>query len=186
MSDLAPAKAERSCGSCSLCCKVIGIEALDKPVGHWCPHAKPGRGCAIYHQRPGECRDFSCLWLDNDRLGEEWKPSRSKIVLYRMDEGRRLVAHVDANAPGVWRQEPYYQQLKAWARLMANGGPQVVVRVGDRIIAILPNRDVDLGVLAAGDLIFIGQVATPAGLDYVARKLSAAEAEAAGAVAGPA
>ncbi|MFO1185048.1 MAG: hypothetical protein U1E56_09700 [Bauldia sp.] len=170
---------DRDCGTCSLCCKLVGIEALDKPVGQWCPHAKPGRGCAIYDRRPLECRDFSCLWLENDRLGEEWRPSRSKIVLYRIDDGRRLVAHLDTGSPGAWRQEPYYSQLKAWARGMASGGPQVVVRIGDRIIAILPNSDVDLGPLSAGDIVFIGAVMTPAGPDYVARKLTAAEVAAA-------
>lgn len=174
---------ERSCGNCSLCCKVVGIEALQKPVGQWCPHAKPGRGCAIYDTRPEECRHFSCVWLHNDRLGEEWRPSRSKIVLYMIDEGQRLIAHLDAGAPGVWREEPFYSQLKAWSRQMTAGGPQVVVRVGERIIAILPDKDVDLGPLAAGDVVFIGEVMTPTGPQFAARKLTAAEAAAGGPIA---
>ena len=44
---------ERTCGDCTLCCKVMAIEELAKPVGTWCPHCKPGRGCRIYPDRPG-------------------------------------------------------------------------------------------------------------------------------------
>ncbi len=34
---------DRECGTCTLCCKVMGIHALDKPRGVWCDHAMPGR-----------------------------------------------------------------------------------------------------------------------------------------------
>ena len=43
--------ANRDCGSCSLCCKILGIAALDKPVGQWCPNCVQGQGCAIYADR---------------------------------------------------------------------------------------------------------------------------------------
>jgi hypothetical protein len=45
---------ERSCGDCTLCCKVMAVEALGKPAGSWCSHCKPGRGCLIYETRPEE------------------------------------------------------------------------------------------------------------------------------------
>ena len=104
--------AARSCGTCSLCCKLLGIGELDKRPGTWCSHCKPPHGCGIYETRPGECRDFSCVWLENESLGEEWKPARSKIVLYFIDKGARLIAHVDPGSPNVWRQAPYYERLK--------------------------------------------------------------------------
>jgi hypothetical protein len=44
--------AKRACGDCTLCCKVMAIEALAKPAGSWCRHCKPGQGCAIYAERP--------------------------------------------------------------------------------------------------------------------------------------
>jgi hypothetical protein len=34
--------AGRSCGSCSLCCKVMPVQELSKPAGQWCVHAVPG------------------------------------------------------------------------------------------------------------------------------------------------
>ena len=54
----------RRCGECSLCCKLLRIEAFNKPVGTWCAHCAPGRGgCTIYETRPTECREFFCAWL---------------------------------------------------------------------------------------------------------------------------
>jgi hypothetical protein len=39
----------RSCGTCSLCCKLPYVAELNKPINTWCPHARPGHGgCSIY------------------------------------------------------------------------------------------------------------------------------------------
>lgn len=78
---------QRRCGDCTLCCKVMAIEALAKPAGSWCAHCKPGHGCAIYANRPAECESFSCLWLVNDLLDTRWKPGRSKLVLTTSEDG---------------------------------------------------------------------------------------------------
>ena len=71
----------RSCGSCTMCCKVLGIKELAKPVGKWCSHCDIGKGCKIYDTRPQECQTFHCLWLVDNRLADHWKPDRSKIVI---------------------------------------------------------------------------------------------------------
>lgn len=168
MAEQSAATVSRECGTCALCCKLLGIAALDKPAGTWCANCAPPHGCTIYDTRPQECRDFACVWLESKVLGEEWKPSRSKIVLYLIDDGSRLIAHVDNGAPNAWREQPYYDQLKLWARRGMRSGPKVVVRVGERLVAILPDRDVDLGRVAKGDTIFIGEKLTPTGLRYVA------------------
>jgi len=165
-------QSQKQCGSCSLCCKLLGIEELNKPQGQWCTHCVKPRGCAIYDRRPQECRDFACGWLENPALGPEWQPSRSKIVLYLSGNGARLIAHVDPGTPAAWRREPFYAQLKSWARQWIKTGPNVVVRIGSRLVAILPDRDVDLGRVAKGDVIFIGERMTPAGPRYVAEKVS--------------
>ncbi len=136
----------------------------------------PPHGCTIYQHRPNECQEFSCVWLENLTLGEEWKPVRSKIVLYAIDDGARLIAHVDPGSPNAWRQQPYYDQLKSWARRGIRSGPKVVVRIGNRLIAILPDRDVDLGLVAKGDGIVIGKSMSAAGgKQFVAYKVPADE-----------
>src|SRR5436305_14221849 len=42
----------RSCGDCTLCCKLLSITELEKPIGKWCPHCEIGKGCKIYDCRP--------------------------------------------------------------------------------------------------------------------------------------
>ncbi len=91
--------AGRACGTCSLCCKVVGVEELNKPIGAWCPHCKRQNGCAIYQARPPSCRTFVCQWLLADGLGPEWKPDRAKFALLKSDGGRHLTAFVDPGIP---------------------------------------------------------------------------------------
>src|SRR5207237_5354674 len=61
----------------------------------------------------------------------------------------------DPARPDAWRRQPYYASLQAWAaRTLAKRG-QVVVRVGNRSIAILPDHAVDLGMVAEDELIVV-------------------------------
>ncbi|GIW80249.1 MAG: hypothetical protein KatS3mg105_2056 [Gemmatales bacterium] len=53
---------ERSCGECTACCTILGIEELGKPFYSTCKHVCD-RGCSIYSKRPSVCRDYRCLWL---------------------------------------------------------------------------------------------------------------------------
>ena len=80
----------RQCDSCTLCCKVMAVTELQKTRGTWCKHCSPGKGCGIYATRPAECRSFFCGWLLDPRLGPEWKPSRSKIVLTPTPDGNGI------------------------------------------------------------------------------------------------
>ena len=64
----------RSCGTCTLCCKVFPVPDLAKPAGKWCQHCQPGKGCRIHETRPEVCRKFFCGWMVSPGLGPEWKP----------------------------------------------------------------------------------------------------------------
>ena len=162
----------RQCGDCSLCCKVMEIATLDKPPGSWCWNCKPAHGCTIYADRPKECENFNCLWLINPKLGEEWKPSRCKMVLVADLGGKRLVAHVDPQQPDAWKRRPYYAMLKNWACRSASFRGQIIVAVGRRMYMILPNRDVDLGVVALDEFIVLNEVETATGIRLEPEKVS--------------
>jgi hypothetical protein len=135
---------QRTCGSCSLCCKVIGIAALDKPAGQWCPHFAKGVGCAIYASAPDECHSFNCTWLVTPALGEAWRPDRCKLVMWTNRKGR-LIVDVDADYPNAWRREPHLSQLKAWADRSGPEPTEVLVRVRGRMIVVFPEIEIDLG-----------------------------------------
>jgi hypothetical protein len=56
--------ANRQCGECTLCCKLMGVEELDKAGGTYCQHCRVGNGCNIYPTRPSSCATWHCGWLD--------------------------------------------------------------------------------------------------------------------------
>lgn len=119
----------KDCGTCGLCCKLMGVTALQKPAGRWCRHFGKTTGCAIYADRPSDCRVFNCLWLLTEALEEVWKPSVAGFVLHSEQGGARLIVECDAARPHDWRREPYEAQLRRWA---ASGDLEVLVFAGQR------------------------------------------------------
>jgi hypothetical protein len=159
----------RDCGKCSLCCKVMGIGELNKPAATWCSHCKPGKGgCTIYATRPSECANFNCLWLTSTEFDAAWYPPTAKMVVHLENEGNRIAVRVDTAFPMRWREEPYYSRLKNWARYAVDHRSQVVVYHGDRVTVVLPNKEIELGHVAEGDLIITQEFRGPAGRDWKA------------------
>jgi hypothetical protein len=74
------AKTERTCGTCTACCKTHAILELNKPRGKWCAHCTIGKGCKIYGEHPPTCKDFACAWLEGLDSAED-RPDRVKIVV---------------------------------------------------------------------------------------------------------
>lgn len=108
-----------SCGSCTLCCKLLAIEEIEKPIGEWCKHCNVGVGCSAYEDRPNACREFECLWLhsqkpeidDTLRFPLEMRPDKSKVILFKKKDGT-LTAVVPPERPDSWKQGQIGQWLK--------------------------------------------------------------------------
>jgi len=143
----------RVCGSCSLCCKLIGFAEFNKPMGQWCPHCLKGKGCNIYESRPNQCRSFNCEWLTNANIGDEWQPLRSKMIICHVRDGGmgKLAFHVDPGSPLSWRNEPHYSQLKRWARIGIEHNETLTIIIGKRVFLILADEDIDLGICDSDD-----------------------------------
>jgi hypothetical protein len=128
----------RSCGSCSLCCKVLFIidPDLEKPSGVLCRNCTPGKGCGIYANRPRPCRTYSCRWLIDPEFGPEWFPAKANMVLeYDPDDDNPTFwVFVDPAFPTAWRSSPYYEQLldwSIWATVLIDDGSQTIQLSGD-------------------------------------------------------
>jgi hypothetical protein len=136
----------RSCGSCTLCCKVYDVAVIDnKPRGVWCKHCAPGKGCGIWQERPDFCRDFSCHWLKDTSFGDEWKPERSKLVMnYRPDDNAMAVM-VDPATPKAWRKEPYHSGLRMLAATLARRQHILQIVVNHDTTVISSTRDFHVG-----------------------------------------
>jgi hypothetical protein len=171
----------RACGSCTLCCKVVSIAELAKPAGEWCRHCRPGKGCGIHLTRPFVCRGAYCEWMISKGLGPEWKPEKAKFALFKTNAGRRLTAHVDPGYPSAWRRSPYYENFKAWAREGAQRTPDlhlVDVMIGEHAIVILPDREVEVGIVAADELVRLDRRMTASGEVIEVHKIKRAPAAA--------
>jgi len=131
----------RSCDGCTLCCKVIGVKEFAKPKGVWCSNCKIGTGCMIHETRPNVCRAYSCRFLVDESLDENWRPDRSGLVINA--DRNRVVVYVDPDRPGAWLSEPYYSRLKQWSRTSPSRWP-VFVCTDDKIVAVYPDRDVEV------------------------------------------
>ncbi|MCT7663340.1 YkgJ family cysteine cluster protein [Shinella kummerowiae] len=124
----------RSCGTCTLCCRLPDIDLFEKPANAWCRHCIEGKGCSIYADRPSVCRDFLCLWMTDESLDEAWEPSRSHMMIYR--QGPQITVLVDPDHPDIWRREPYHAQLRAWASKTEPKGGYVIVFWQDNVVKI--------------------------------------------------
>jgi hypothetical protein len=165
-SKVAPGKA---CGTCMMCCKVLPIstQELTKPPGAWCRHAVTGEGCGIYETRPSTCRTFYCQWMIDPSLPLEWKPDRARLVIESSE--KLLLITVDQNFPDAWTESPYLAAIKKWAVEGAAVGRLVLVRIGTRMIAVLPERVVDLGRRDPSDRISFLRTSGPTGPRYDVR-----------------
>jgi Fe-S-cluster containining protein len=147
--------AGRGCGSCSLCCKVLPIQELNKPAGQWCVHSVPGSGCSVHAARPSACRAFFCAWRLDPNLGPEWKPEVSRFVLVADPAHRATMVMVDPGMPLAWKREPYYARLKQFSEVSFRQDRKVLVSLRGQITVILPDREVPIGLIAPGEEIVI-------------------------------
>jgi hypothetical protein len=145
----------RSCGTCSMCCKVYSIKELSKPAGQWCIHAVRGSGCSIHPNRPRSCREFFCSWLVDPNLGPEWKPEVSRFVLSADATHQAIMVTVDPGRPLAWKREPYYAVLKQFSEVFFRINQKVLVNLNGHITVVLPDRDVPIGMIAAGEEIVL-------------------------------
>ncbi len=134
----------RSCDSCTMCCKVLAIPALEKPGGVVCAHCDWGAGCKIYARRPGVCGDFDCSYLLSPALGEEWKPTTAHFVLGYMADVDIVLIFTDPDDVNAWRQEPYRARIKKWA--ISDTG-YVLIWEGKRARVLIGDDEVDLGIV---------------------------------------
>ena len=84
---------------------------------------------------------------------EEMGGKRSKLVFVLEAEGKRIIAYCDPGSPLAWKEAANYRMLKNMAMKSAETGRQVVVALREHYTAILPDRDVPLGIVKPGQRI---------------------------------
>ena len=128
--------ARRTCGECTLCCKLpeivwrtdppVGRPPLDKPMNTLCSYCVEGKGCTIYADRPLSCAGFQCLWLMG-LMPEDLRPD--KVGGYFDVQGPYLLLLKDPARPDPMADP----RVKSWAEDFAKTRKRrfKVVRVKD-------------------------------------------------------
>ena len=127
---------DRTCGECTMCCKLLTIRELDKPAGEWCKSAHPGKGCGIYATRPQVCREFECMWLQEDSMPEELRPDKSHVILWVNETGEILFVTVDPLYPDAYKVGEMKRCLDNI--LLETPNPKVGVIVGNNKFPLFP------------------------------------------------
>ena len=146
----------KACGECAICCRLIGVAALAKPAGVWCPHATPGLGCGIHGSHPAACQAYRCGWLTMPDLPDSWRPDRCGFMLRSEARGLRLVVEVEPERPDAWRAQPFYGQIREWSALVRHSERHVVVAVAGALTAVFPETELALGRSEPGDILAVG------------------------------
>lgn len=161
----------RACDGCTLCCKVMNVPELDKPAGVWCADCTVGQGCGRYETRPSTCRTFQCGFLADPALDERWRPSTARFVLIILAPEERVTVYAEPQRADSWRREPYLSVLRKWSRTAIERYGLVDVFIAGKTIVILPDREVDLGIVAPDEKVMAYAQRTPQGLRYEAMKM---------------
>lgn len=127
------------CRTCTYCCWLPEIHALDKPAYRPCRHIENG-GCAIYGrpERPAACAAYACAYLAA-RLADA--PERNRIphpldcgAYFHRDPVEKVIfLFVDPRRPSLWKASalaPFLrQQIGAgFALFVTDRGRQMVLR----------------------------------------------------------
>lgn len=146
---------DRACDGCTLCCKVIRVDVLNKPQWQYCPHCVVGTGCGIHATRPDDCRAWFCEYLMNPGVADYWYPKTSHMVIEVLDDGINAHVYVDPHFPDAWREEPYYSDLKGSAQEAVKRNSRITVHIGTRQIVVFPDRDVEFDRVEADEEVVV-------------------------------
>lgn len=125
---------ERTCGACTLCCKLMGVPELKKPSAKWCSDCAQGEGCTVYETRPPSCRNFKCFWLLDENFPEEMRPDLIHALMAFNDGPDSCVVHVDPSFPRAMSSKPVNALIDALLKTY----PKVFVQSG-RESALIQN-----------------------------------------------
>lgn len=126
------------CRTCTLCCTLPEIHALDKPMYRPCRHIA-NRGCGIFGapERPQTCRAYECAHLTAQLTNH---PDRRRIP-HPLDAGayfhrdaaeNALVVFVDPDRPQAWKRSGLVEIFRGAIR----GGMGLVIFDRGRRLAV--------------------------------------------------
>ncbi len=130
------------CRTCTYCCTLPRIVALDKPMYRPCRHIA-NQGCGLFGQpeRPAACVAYNCAYLsarmaNAPERGAIPHPLDAGAYFHRDPVEKAYVLFVDPDRPGAWKRSAVVDHLRA---RMAEGFALVVLDRGRRMVVSSPS-----------------------------------------------
>ncbi len=122
-----------NCDGCTVCCKNMGVDELNKPRYTWCQHCEIGKGCNIYDTRPESCRVYECVWLKTQVLTKPipfaLRPDKSKVLIGTANNGEDLILYVSPDRSDAWK----HSEFSKFVTSMKAKGISISVSCGNKI-----------------------------------------------------
>jgi uncharacterized protein len=87
-----------TCGECTVCCTLSVVKELNKSAGETCKHCISKVGCGIYEERPKDCIDFECAYLESGTDNISLRPDKCNVMFFKKSD-RIFVGVVFPNKP---------------------------------------------------------------------------------------
>ena len=101
--------------------------------------------------RPPICRGYFCGWMLSPNVSDDWYPLKCHMIisLGKFNGIQTVTVTVDSNYPWMWKERPYYAQLKQMAGRGLHVQSQddillVHVRVDNRVWLLMPDKDIEI------------------------------------------
>ena len=72
------------CGECTLCCKLLEVNEINKLAGNDCKYCTTK--CSIYSIRPIACKEFSCAYHQMKKVSKKLRPDKCGVIFEKLEE----------------------------------------------------------------------------------------------------
>jgi len=94
---------KKECGECTMCCELLPIPELQKPESILCGFCKINKGCSVYKNRPNSCKEFNCVYIQDEDVDLELRPDNSKVMFEKVTDTLYLALELPRDI-GSWRE----------------------------------------------------------------------------------
>jgi len=84
------------CGECTVCCTLSEVKDINKNAWEDCKFCISKKGCSIYKDRPQDCKDFECAYLQT-QAPIELRPDNCGVMFIKKSDRIFVGAVVPGN-----------------------------------------------------------------------------------------
>jgi hypothetical protein len=103
---------------------------VESYAGDWCKHCDIAKGCKIWGEHPKECKEYYCMWVQQEKSSENMRPDRCGVIFDKIADDI-ILAKVDPD------RKRLADDIKRQIKLFTNEGFSVVMvnqKIGKPII----------------------------------------------------